>query len=377
MRKNILILGHNYATQFIDIYNQYTKLFDKDKFKVTVAYLTGEPNEEVKKRTLASDVLFLNITKKNIRTLKINAIRKLLALCREKNFQLVICHRYKPTYIMLWVAQFHKIPALIFVMHELRTMSALARQLLLTVLFRKRNMLLAGVSDAVRDDMRKNLWGVPKEHIVTLYNMIDVEITEPQLLTREDARNVLHLSEDAFVFGNIARLAVNKDHESLIQAFSLIKPHCPKAKLILIGAGELEVRLKEQVRGCGFSDDVIFTGFLPNGFRYMKAFDCFVLSSTQEAFGRVLLEAMLAKRPIIATKANGIPEVVGDTGTIIQPKKPEACASAMHNIYTLSQEERDTMGEKAYQRAKLNFSIPKFCEQFWQLPFIKAIKEPL
>ena len=99
MRKHILILGHNDVTQFIDIYNQYTRLFDKNKYEVTVLYLTGEPNEEVKAHTytLAENVIFLNVTKKSIRTLKIAAIKKLLTLCREKQFQMVICHRYKPS----------------------------------------------------------------------------------------------------------------------------------------------------------------------------------------------------------------------------------------------------------------------------------------
>src|SRR5690348_9512047 len=110
MRKNILILGHNDATQFIDIYNQYTRLFDKEKFVVTVAYLTGAPNEETRGRTIAEHVIFLDIPKQQVRMLKIGAIRKLLALTRENKYQLVICHRYKPTYVMMWVNLFHHIP---------------------------------------------------------------------------------------------------------------------------------------------------------------------------------------------------------------------------------------------------------------------------
>jgi len=183
MRKRILILGHNYATQFVDIYNQYTCLFPTDQYEVTVAYLTGEPDEAVKKRTIADHTLFLNLPKAKIRYLKIGAIRQLLAICREKKFTMVICHRYKPTYLMLWVAQFCAIPALFFVMHELGTMQSRGRQLLIAALTRK-NMVYAGVSNAVRDDMRKSLWGVPTAQIVTLYNMIDIDLTEPQLLLK-------------------------------------------------------------------------------------------------------------------------------------------------------------------------------------------------
>ncbi|MBX3709358.1 MAG: glycosyltransferase [Gammaproteobacteria bacterium] len=372
MRKNVLILGHNDATPFVDIYNQYTKLFNKNKYEVTVAYLTGDPNEETKKRTLAENIIFLNLPKRSIRSLKINAIKTLLTLTREKQFQIVICHRYKPIYTMLWVAKFHKIPALIAVMHELGTMSSIHRRMLIACLAGE-NVLLAGVSNAVRDDLRKNAWHIPKERIITLYNAIDVELTEPQLLNRETARKNLQLLGDAFVFGNLGRLATNKDQESLIHAFSLIRPYCPTAKLMIIGTGELESRLKQQVESHGLKDDVLFTGFLTNGFRYMKAFDCFVLSSIQEAFGRVLLEAMMAKLPIIATRVHGIPEVISTVGTLVEPKDIHGLATAMRKIYELSQATRNSNSEVAYQHLTMHFSIPRFYEQFWQLPLIQEI----
>ncbi len=372
MRKNILILGHDYATQFVDIYNQYTRLFDKQKYEVTVAYLTGEPNEAVRERTLAEHIVFLNLSKKSIRNLKFQPIRKLLALTREKKFQLAICHRYKSSYIMMCVARLHKL-ALVAVMHELRTMSSLRRQLSIACLANK-NVLFAGVSNAVRDDMRKNLWCVPQERVVTLYNVMDKELTEPQLLSRKEARSSLNLPENTFVFGHLGRLVRNKDQKSLIHAFSLIKPYCPNAKLIIVGSGELESALKQQVKAYQLNDDILFTGFLAGGFRYMKAFDCFVLPSIQEAFGRVLLEAMLAKVPIIATSVHGIPEVMADTGILVKPSDSMELANAMQKIANLSSLERQQYGDIAYQHMLDHFTLPAFYQQFWQLPLMQAVK---
>lgn len=375
MRKNILILGHNYATQFIDIYNQYASLFDKKHYEVTIAYLTGEPSEEICQRTHAEQIIFFNFPNKHLRTLKWSAIKKVLNLCKENEFELVICHRYKPTYIMLWIAQFYKIPALIFVMHELRTMASLRRQFLITCLKRK-NMLFAGVSNAVRDDMRKNLKFVKKKHVTTLYNMIDIEHTEPNLLSRDESRKILNIPNDAFIFGNIARLAPNKDHETLIRAFEKIRSQCENVKLLIIGDGMLELRLQELVASFGLTHDVIFTGFLSKAFQYLRAFDCFVLPSIQEAFGRVLLEASLAKLPIIASHVHGIPEVIkGGGGFLVKPKNIAGLASTMKQIYNLSHDERQKYGEKGYKHTLSNFSLPKFHEQFWQLPIVQSIKE--
>ncbi len=366
MRKNILILSHSDATQFIDIVNQYAQLFDKSQYEVTVAYLTGTPNEQSRQRTIAENILFLNVPKKKIRYLKIGAIKQLLSLCRQKNYHVVICHRYKPAYIMLWVAQFIRIPLLVFVMHELGTMRARGRQLLISALAKK-NTLFAGVSNAVRDDIRRSLSRIPQDRIVTLYNMMDTENSEKNLFSREEARKALRLPEDVFVFGHIGRLAINKDQTTLIKAFESIKQHYPRAKLVIAGDGELEHALKNQANQAGLANDIFFTGFLPHAYRYMKAFDCFVLSSIQEAFGRVLIEAMIAKLPIIATQVNGIPEVIHDTGLLITPNHVTQLFDAMKYICDSSSHERNAWGEKAYQRVIQHFSAPAFHQQFWSL----------
>lgn len=364
MRKNVLILGHNDATQFIDIYNQYTRIFDQNKYAVTVVYLSGEPNEATRQRTIAENVIFLNVAKKNLRGLKIQAIRRLLALCRAKKFEIVICHRYKPAYCMMWVSLFCRIPHLYFVMHELGTMAARGRQFIIAAL-RRNNMIFAGVSNAVRDDIRHHLWPVAEQRITTLYNVIDVDMTEPEILSRAAAREALNIGMDEFVFGNIARLFPNKDQKNLISAFAAVCAMHPHSKLVIIGKGELEEALKQQAKACGLEDKIIFTGFLPGGFRYMKAFDCFVLPSIQEAFGRVLLEAMLAKLPVIATRVHGIPEVLADQGCLIAPRDTAALGQAMQDILMLSDEERAKVGARAHQHVIENFSIAAFAKQFW------------
>lgn len=372
MRKNILILGHNYATQFVDICNQYVKTFDPEQYKVTVAYLSGEPNEAAKEKTLAEEVLFLNCSKRDIRGLKIKAIKKLIALCRERNFAIIVCHRYKPTYIMLWAAQFVKIPVIFFVMHAMKTLDFITRRLLIAGLARK-NMYFAGVSKAVRDDMFKHMWRVPEKHVITLHNCIDTAITEPNILSREAARDFFHLPHDAFVYGTLGRLAPEKDQANLIKAFSRVKLYLPRAKLLLIGDGPLEHDLRKLTQELKLTDDVIFAGFLPQGFRYLKAMDVFALTSTKEAFGRVLLEAMLAKVPVIGTHTNGIPEVVSGAGIIVKARNSELLAAAMLHYAAFSTDELQQIGEKVYEHVHKKFSIEKFRDVFWQTWLIREM----
>jgi glycosyltransferase involved in cell wall biosynthesis len=374
MRKNILILAHSYGMQFLESCNQYTQIFDPLHYAVTVAFLIGEPDEIVRQKLSAENILYLDLPNGALRGLKISAIRKVLSLCRTHRYTMVICHRYKPAYIMLWVAQFCRVQALLFVMHAFGTVSSLPRKLIIALL-RKKNMFFAGVSDATRNELRQNIWGVPPNQIVTLYNIIDYPLFEKKILSRESARERLNLSNDDFIFGHIGRLVKEKDQQNLIRAFAKIQPQCPDAKLVIIGEGKLEQELKQQVADLQLQNSVIFTGFIYDGFQLMRAFDTFVLTSTEEAFGRVSLEAMVAKLPLIATTVDGIPEVVGDTALLIEPRNLEQLAATMLKVYQISQNERHAWGEKGYRRMLEHFSMQRFQEIFWQSSISNLLKQ--
>lgn len=369
-RKNILILMHNDATQFIDIANQYVALFDTKKYKVTVAFITGHSNENTKKRIISEEILFLNCSKQDMRGLKIHAIKKLVMLCRKEKFALVISHRYKPIYMMLWVARFCSISAMIFVMHAMKTMESFSRKLLIRALL-SQNMLFAGVSNAVRDDLRHAMYHIPHDRIITLYNCIDMKAAEKLLLSKKEARDDLHLPEDALVIGTIGRLAPEKDQKNIIYAFATLKSHFTHAKLLIMGDGPLEHDLKKLTEQLHLQDDVIFTGFVREAQRYLKAFDIFILSSTKEAFGRVLLEAMVAKIPVVGTRTDGIPEVIGEAGFIVNARDSTALSSTLFTLAELPVTERSAWGDKGYDRVKTHFSIESFNKIFWEDAIIK------
>jgi glycosyltransferase involved in cell wall biosynthesis len=93
-------------------------------------------------------------------------------------------------------------------------------------LFRKRLSLL-GVSDAVRDDMRRCLPQWPAERIQTLYNRIDVDALQASLVPRAEARQALGLDEQAWVVGNVGRLHPDKDQATLLRGFAEALPGLP------------------------------------------------------------------------------------------------------------------------------------------------------
>jgi glycosyltransferase involved in cell wall biosynthesis len=109
---------------------------------------------------------------------------------------------------------------------------------------------------------------------------------------------------------------------------------------------------------------VVLAGFRPDVLSVHKAFDIFVMSSVTEGLGTSLIDAMAAGKPVVATTAGGIPEVVvdGETGFLVAPRDHEAMADA---IVRLLKDEglRKRMGRAARARAESLFSADRMVRE--------------
>lgn len=359
----ILQIAHCYYPPFLDCARQYAQLFKGSPYKVVTVYLTGEPNEEVAKATCSDEVIFLNYKSKQVRGLKLGAIRKIKSLVAEKDFSFCIAHRSKPTYVALLAT---KLPV-ISIHHNYGDFDRFSRRIVMN-LFRKR-LLLLGVSNSVRDEMRRNLSNWPAEKIQTLYNRIDVKSTQKALLSKKEARKALSLPSDKWIVGNVGRLHHDKDQKTLLHGFKLAQESLPKdALLVIVGTGPLEYELKKLAQDLGIDQHVIFTGNIPDAKRYFKAFDVFALTSDHEPFGMVLLEAMAAGLPIICSDSGGGAEVVDGIGELFELGNPKALAKRLikvadskPNQALIKQKLEDGFSDEAAQRAFLN------------MPFVEAL----
>ena len=127
------------------------------------------------------------------------------------------------------------------------------------------------------------------------------------------------MPQGAWIVGNVGRLHPDKDQTTLIKGFAKAFPELPAGSLLAImGSGRLEQQLKQLAADLGVADSVRFLGQVPSGRRYFKAFDLFALTSDHEPFGMVLLEAMAAGVPVIATDCGGAKEVVRDAALRFQ-----------------------------------------------------------
>ncbi|MBV9358101.1 MAG: glycosyltransferase [Chloroflexi bacterium] len=173
-------------------------------------------------------------------------------------------------------------------------------------------------------------------------------------------RSELGLSPEAFLVGNVGRLAPQKGQRHLVGAMPMLLERVPEAHLAIVGGGDLEPYLRELAREVGVSDHVHVLGPRRDVPAFMHAIDAFAMPSIWEGFGIVLLEAMAAGRPIVASRVATIPEVVedGETGLLVPAGDAVALADALAWLARAPAEAR-AMGEAGRQRLHTRFSLRK------------------
>ncbi|BDM20683.1 MULTISPECIES: glycosyltransferase [Pseudomonas] len=364
----VLQFCHGYDGPFLDCARQYASLFQGSGYKVTTVFLTGAADPHVAAGCASDEVLFLEFSSKAVRGLKLGAIRALRRIAAERNFSFCIAHRFKPIYVALLGTGL----PVIGVHHAFGDYERKGRRLFAN-LFSKRLSLL-GVSDAVRDDMRRCLPQWPAERIQTLYNRIDIDALQAALVPRAEAREALGLDAQAWVVGNVGRLHPDKDQATLLRGFAEALPGLPAgARLAILGKGRLEAKLKAQAAELGIAGQVDFLGQVADARRYFQAFDVFALSSDHEPFGMVLLEAMVAGVPVLATACGGAREVVEGVGVLFPLADAAQLAQALRHMAALDAQQRDACAAHMLRRLHERFSDQAVREAFWQLPQVRAL----
>ena len=125
--------------------------------------------------------------------------------------------------------------------------------------------------------------------------------------------NLINGQSSNFKIGTIGRLVPQKDYPTLLSSFSNVMKSVPNIELYVVGEGYLQKELIELSKSLGVNGKVHWLGKTKYINDFLSKIDLFILPSKYEGFGLVLLEAMVAKKPIIAANNSAIPEVLGKT----------------------------------------------------------------
>jgi len=186
---------------------------------------------------------------------------------------------------------------------------------------------------------------VPRHRLVIIPNGIDIDAFSSVGNERVATRSALGITDDRFVWLAAGRLEPQKDYPTLLAAFARCTDTGDHV-LLVAGQGRLRGELEQRCAEFGLGDRVRFLGVRSDIPELIGACDGVVLSSRWEGLPNVVMEAMAGRRPVVATRVGGTPELVKDgiNGRLVPPGDPGALAEAMIEVMSVPVSRRRAMG---------------------------------
>jgi glycosyltransferase involved in cell wall biosynthesis len=212
--------------------------------------------------------------------------------------------------------------------------------------------------------------GYPVERMVVIPNGCDTAAFRPDPPSRAAVRRELGLPGDAVLIGQSARVHPQKDHATAVAAIGRLARRQVDVRLVCWGAGATpdNARLAGWMDAAGVRGRCHLLGEREDVSRLTAAMD---LATSTSAYGEacplVLLEAMSAGVPCVATDVGDARAMVGDTGLVVPPRDPAALAAAWSALLEAGAEARARLGEGARRRVLARFSLPAAAHAYRRL----------
>jgi glycosyltransferase involved in cell wall biosynthesis len=174
--------------------------------------------------------------------------------------------------------------------------------------------------------------------------------------------------------GVVGRLEPQKNHSLLTRALTRLDPQLrAKLRVWYIGRDSADEgynqKIKREVESLGLSETVTFTGAQPNVAALMRALDAVILSSVNEGFPNVVMEAFASRAPVVVTDVGDVRNIVreGESGFIVPSNDVDALAAAIARLCTLDPAARRDMGLAGRARIESNFQIDHIADRYLEL----------
>ena len=238
-----------------------------------------------------------------------------------------------------------------------------------------RSTLVIAISNAVAKKLEED--GVPADKIRTIYNGLDPDEWYP----RDDKasvqlRETLGADDKAFIFGCAGQLVPWKNHEAFIEAAAQLAQddNCGHARFVIMGGDlwgeqqEYVKQLRALVKQHNLQDRFNFVPHQNDAVHALASLDCVILASHDEPFGRVLIESMALRKPVIAYNENGPSEIVTNEtdGLLVDPQAENGLAEAMKRVL-LETEMRETISRAARKSVIEKFHISESAQKIHDL----------
>ena len=311
----------------------FVRGLDRDRYDLFICCLAT-----IGENVNARDLDVVNLGARNLRD--VSAFRRLLRFIRDNRIDLIHAHL---AYAATWAALASRITGVpsVATLHVAPPSRGLARlrDRLMRFALRRWSSEVIAVSDALRRQYGD-------DRFVVAHNGIDVDrFAGSREESRERIAREFGIPRDTKIVTTVSVLREGKGVEVLLRAFESIED----AWLLIIGDGPK----REEWQALANNDHIRWAGFRRDVNEFLPGCDLFVLASFEDAFPTVLLEAMAAGLPVVASRVGGIPEITDEA--LVPPGDPAALADAMRELLG-DDKRRLAMSEAARTRARGRFS---------------------
>ncbi|HOI66380.1 MAG TPA: glycosyltransferase [Thiomonas arsenitoxydans] len=250
------------------------------------------------------------------------------------------------------------VPALFSTVHNIVNPWKGSGRKLIDRLFARLSTAVVGCSEEVTQTLATRD-KIPASKLVSIPNGIDLQ--KFSSFSGAGVRSEFGLPEDRPLIGIVGRLHEQKAHGDLFRALAeLPQVRHKQLNCLVIGTGDLQDALKQQVKALWLEDCVIFTGMRTDVPRLVAAMDVFVMSSHWEGLPIALLEAMASSKAVLCTRVGGIPDVVidGENGLLVEPRDVPQFAKRLDDLLQ-DPALRARMGQRARETVIARFDVSR------------------
>ena len=341
----------------------------KSEFCLTVAFGPGYPFD-TDVADVAARVIHLSLSRKISPWTNLRGLFQVLLLLKRNRFDVICTECSIAGFIGRLAGWLARVPVRIFVIQLYAShphQSAFKKSV-----YRVMERALDRVTTryvAVSQAMKT--FGVDRrimkpEKIKVIYNGIVVPRAEPPQTDRN--RRALGLCSNGLIVGTLARLEPQKGLQYLIHATAILKTRFDNVEVVIAGEGPLRQELMGLSRSLGVEDNVRFVGWQQDSRRLIEAVDVFCLPSLWESFGMAMADAMALAKPVVATRVDGIPEVVadGEVGLLVPPRDSRALSDAI-SVLLNDEPLRRRMGRAGRDRVEKMFTADRMVRRYAEL----------
>ena len=335
---------------------------DHDRYELNVLSSGGEMTSRFRENGIKTFEIPFR-TKSELSPKLYRAIPKVIRLIREEKIDLLHAHT-RVTQVMAWWIQ--KLTGVPYV----STCHGFYKRRLGRLLLPAWGECVIAISEPVADWLSRG-FHVPEDRISTILNAIDIQDLEARTAKKnpDSIRAEWKLRTNAPVIGIVSRIVEDKGHEYLLRAVAALKDRYPHIKLLVVGEGPFQNKLKQLSQSLDVGQNATFIGTMEDVTKALAVIDIFVLPAVwREGFGLSIVEAMALRKPVIVTNIWALNALVHDhiNGLLIPPKDVESLARAIVELIE-NQELREKIGLCAYETVKREFSIDRIVHEIGRL----------